>query len=57
MLMRADLDEFVNCYFGGKSGVSDPGYSGNRHERKESGRFKSFTYKTPERDTIHTHRD
>jgi hypothetical protein len=34
----------LDCYFGGKSGVNAPGYSGNRHERKESERFKSFSY-------------
>ena len=32
-LKRSDLDDFVNCY--------NPT---NRHERKESERFKSFTY-------------
>jgi type I restriction enzyme M protein len=43
-LKRSDLDDFVNCYFGGKDGSQSRGYSGNRHERKESERFKSFTY-------------
>lgn len=32
-LKRADLDDFVNCY-----------NATNRHERKESERFKSCTY-------------
>jgi hypothetical protein len=32
-LKRSDLDDFVACY-----------NSKNRHERKESERFKSFTY-------------
>ncbi len=47
---RTDLDDFVNCYFGGTSAVSSKAGtaarppSGNRHERKESERFKSFTY-------------
>ena len=58
-LKRSDLDDFVNCYFGcshvpverqkqgaasEKHGSQSRGYSGNRHERKESERFKSFTY-------------
>ena len=43
-LKRSDLDDFVNCYFGGKHGSQSRGYSGNRHERKESERFKSFSY-------------
>ncbi|PZR74989.1 MAG: DNA methyltransferase [Chthoniobacterales bacterium] len=51
-LKRTDLDDFVNCYFGGAvsapkskaSAVTDRRYSGNRHERKETDRFKSFTY-------------
>jgi type I restriction enzyme M protein len=43
-LKRSDLDDFVNCYFGGKDGSQSRGYRGNRHERKESERFKSFTY-------------
>lgn len=59
-LKRSDLDDFVNCYFGGtpadavESAVSADGektsagdtrrYSGNRHDRNESDRFKSFTY-------------
>jgi hypothetical protein len=50
----ADLDDFVNCWFGCSgavsaskskgSAVTDRRYSGNRHERKESERFKSFPY-------------
>ncbi len=32
------------CYFGGKRGDTAPRLQGNRHERKESVRFKSFTY-------------
>jgi type I restriction enzyme M protein len=43
-LKRTDLDDFVDSYFGGKRGSQSRGYSGNRHERKESERFKSFTY-------------
>ena len=50
-LKRSDLDDFVNCYFGRtravsskKAGVNDPSYNGNRHERKATDRFKSFTY-------------
>src|SRR6266566_8852041 len=39
-LKRSDLDDFVSCYFGGKDGSQSRGYSGNRHERKESERFK-----------------
>ena len=46
-LKRSDLDDFVNCYFGGKRGSQSRGYSGNRHERKESERFKSFSYEEP----------
>lgn len=51
----ADLDDFVACYFGtprqetrpttesaSVGRVSPPG--GNRHDRKESERFRSFTY-------------
>src|SRR5437762_763432 len=43
----ANLDDFVNCYFGGKHGSQRRGYRGNRHpfdyvqgrlNRKESGR-------------------
>ncbi len=49
-LKRTDLDDFVACYFGGTSAVSSgegtdravP--SRSRHDRKESERFKSFTY-------------
>jgi type I restriction enzyme M protein len=43
-LKRSDLDDFVSCYFGGKRSSQSRGYSGNRHERKESERFRSFTY-------------
>src|SRR5438045_8623703 len=54
-LKRADLDDFVSCYFGrarspsapketdGLPQLRDP-YQCSRHERKESERFKSFTY-------------
>ncbi len=49
-LKRTDLDDFVSCYFGGTSAVSSKAGtaagppSANRHERKETERFKSFTY-------------
>ena len=43
-LKRSDLDDFVNCYLGGKRGSQSRGYSGSRHERKDSERFKAFTY-------------
>ncbi len=43
-LKRTDLDDFVNCYFGGKRGDTAPRLQGNRHDRKETERFKSFTY-------------
>jgi len=58
-LKRSDLDDFVNCWFGVEAGVSPAGgkaptggsaggdtrlYNGNRHHRKQSERFKSFTY-------------
>jgi type I restriction enzyme M protein len=49
-LKRADLDEFVNCYFGrAGSPLPDDGARGatlptNRHNRKETERFKCFTY-------------
>ena len=43
-LKRSDLDDFVACYLGGKHGSQSRGYSGNRHEQKESERFKSFSY-------------
>ncbi|MGI8436763.1 MAG: N-6 DNA methylase [Chthoniobacterales bacterium] len=54
-LKRTDLDDFVNCYFGrtgGTSAVSSKKRAGtaasppagNRHDRKETERFKSFTY-------------
>ena len=40
-LKRSDLDDFVTCYFGG----FNPDKSGaNRFQRKESERFRSFTY-------------
>jgi type I restriction enzyme M protein len=39
-LKRADLDDFVSCYNAKNSDKSRAG----RHERKESERFKSFTY-------------
>ncbi len=50
-LKRSDLDDFVNCYFG-RAGSPLPAESGahgvtrhtSRHTRKESERFKSFTY-------------
>jgi type I restriction enzyme M protein len=41
-LKRSDLDDFVACYFGGAGG--DASAPSNRHDRKESERFKSFTY-------------
>src|SRR5207249_8129285 len=41
-LKRSDLDDFVACYFGGDLQKQVP--PGNRHERKESERFKSFPY-------------
>ena len=34
----------VAGYFGGKRGDTAPRLQGNRHERKESERFRSFTY-------------
>ncbi len=34
----------MNCYFGGKRGDTAPRLQGNRHDRKETDRFKSFTY-------------
>jgi hypothetical protein len=40
----ANLDDFVACYLGGKHGSQSRGYSENRYERKESERFKSFSY-------------
>jgi len=48
-LKRADLDDFVNCYFGkvGSSRCDDRTPQRDvptRHSRKESERFKSFTY-------------
>lgn len=41
-LKRGDLDDFVGCYFGGKA--SKAGTAAARHQRKESERFKAFTY-------------
>jgi type I restriction enzyme M protein len=41
-LKRSDLDDFVKCYFG--NNASGGRVPPNRHERKESERFKSFTY-------------
>ncbi len=42
-LKRADLDDFVNCYFGGTSSVSSgtdrAAPSKSRHDRKETDRF------------------
>jgi type I restriction enzyme M protein len=43
-LKRSDLDFLVNFYLCKKHGSQSRGYSGNRHERKESERFKSYTY-------------
>ena len=49
-LRRSDLDDFVNCYCGRpsppKSKTDGPAVHPyhNRHDRKESERFKSFTY-------------
>jgi type I restriction enzyme M protein len=51
-LKRSDLDEFVNCYFGRTNSTPHPGPlpgrggegGASRHNRKESERFKSFTY-------------
>ena len=54
-LKRADLDDFVSCYFGRARSPSAPKetdglpqlrdrYQLSRHERKESDRFKSFPY-------------
>ncbi|MDB6029233.1 MAG: putative type restriction enzymeP protein, partial [Verrucomicrobiales bacterium] len=58
-LKRSDLDDFVNCYLGGVSDekkkstphpnpLPDRGGEGrkpgSRHQRKESERFKCFTY-------------
>ncbi len=52
-LKRTDLDDFVNCYFGrpggtsavsSKAGTAASPPAGNRHDRKETDRFKSFTY-------------
>jgi type I restriction enzyme M protein len=44
-LKRTDLDDFVDCYFGnvGKS-AKGTSRSTSRHDRKETERFKSFTY-------------
>jgi type I restriction enzyme M protein len=48
-LQRSDLDDFVACYLGKNSDKSRAGrhpfdYAQGRLERKESDRFKSFTY-------------
>ena len=46
-LQRTDLDDFVACYFGNvgrKASASGTTRSTSRHERKETERFKSFTY-------------
>jgi len=44
-LKRSDLDDFVACYFGGKPPRhGSAGASPSRFDRKESERFKSFTY-------------
>ncbi|HNX52230.1 MAG TPA: class I SAM-dependent DNA methyltransferase [Pontiellaceae bacterium] len=50
-LKRSDLDDFVNCYFGrdaspqaSAAGSASQPYLENRHQRKESERFKAFTY-------------
>ena len=51
-LKRSDLDDFVNRYLGCSRvsakreahGSQSRGYSGSRFERKESERFKSFSY-------------
>ncbi len=44
-LKRGDLDDFVACYFGrvGKNALGTT-RSTSRHDRKETERFKSFTY-------------
>ena len=44
-LKRSDLDDFVGCYFGrvGKNALGST-RSTSRHDRKESERFKRFTY-------------
>jgi hypothetical protein len=46
-LKCSDLDDFVNCYFGGtssrSSGTDRAVPSKSRQERKDSERFKSFT--------------
>jgi type I restriction enzyme M protein len=41
-LKRSDLDDCVACYFGGKA--PQAGAAPARHQRKESERFKAFTY-------------
>ena len=52
-LKRGDLDDFVNCYMGRANRPGEPKSKGgsagtprptSRHERKETERFKSFTY-------------
>ena len=50
ILKRSSLDGFLNCYFGGtravasKASIDSAMLSRSRHERKESERFKCFTY-------------
>jgi type I restriction enzyme M protein len=41
-LKRTDLDDFVNCYFGKTDAAQR--VPTNRHDRKESERFKAFDY-------------
>ncbi len=50
-LKRSDLDDFVNCFFGrdaspqaSAAGSESLPCLGSRHERKESERFKCFSY-------------
>ncbi len=43
-LKRSDLDDFVACYFGGKRRRPARRSSPSRFDRKESERFKSFSY-------------
>ncbi len=44
-LKRSDLDDFVSCYFGEKTPQpGSAGASSSRFHRKESERFKSFSY-------------
>ena len=58
-LKRTDLDDFVNCYFGRGDSPNRPRAVEvnrpylSRHERKESERFKSFSYeKLTKRDKL-----